>query len=367
MLCWRARIGIVAKWKFSMGFFSRRNKKARARPPAEPDWVAAIVVKMEDEVTLLADWMQGELAEMKGQLHDIAQNQQGNANSQRESDERVAQLEAQLRAANERNAQAVERADTLERERDAALDNIKSLESEILMERMRSAELEQRLAQLEPGRSSVDDAAHDHAETQPESESEDKAETLPSSEPDSQIFDIMTEFVNARDLGIDVFSARVPIDILMTLHNSGKIRRHRWDSNEFRATDAGIRWYKQQLKQQNPAEPISEPPTSDAPPEQLSDLPEIAKVVGAPDSDSARLLALMMRQRWACAHVTLETAFPEVFVNTVIDDMNEVAVDDLDTPLIYEDDERDDWWIVDEHFRDALAHILTHADFRQQK
>lgn len=31
MLCWRARIGIVAKWKFSMGFFSRRNKKASAR------------------------------------------------------------------------------------------------------------------------------------------------------------------------------------------------------------------------------------------------------------------------------------------------------------------------------------------------
>lgn len=88
---------------------------------------------------------------------------------------------------------------------------------------------------------------------------------------------------------------------------------------------------------------------------------------GAPGSDAARLLALMMRQRWACTHATLENAFPEVFVNTVIDDMNEVAVDELDTPLIYEDDERDDWWIVDEHFRDELAHILNHADFRQQK
>ena len=118
MLCWRARIGIVAKWKFSMGFFSRRNKKARARPPAEPDWVAAIVVKMEDkmeyEVTLLADWMNGELIAMKAQLHDIAQNQQGSAISQRETDERIAQLDAQLRAANERNAQAVERADKLD-------------------------------------------------------------------------------------------------------------------------------------------------------------------------------------------------------------------------------------------------------------
>ena len=63
-------------------------------------------------------------------------------------------------------------------------------------------------------------------------------------------------------------------------------------------------------------------------------------IVGSSQSDSARLLALMMKNSWRIRATALDAEFPGEFVDVIVDDINERANDIIGENLIfYEFDE----------------------------
>ena len=94
----------------------------------------------------------------------------------------------------------------------------------------------------------------------------------------------------------------------------------------------------------------------DTQPTDSLDLPPLDAVVGAPGSDSARLLTLLMGKDWRASEAALQAAFPRtVFVSAIIEDINERAWSALDDNLISEDA---GVYSVDSDFREAVAASL---------
>ena len=98
-------------------------------------------------------------------------------------------------------------------------------------------------------------------------------------------------------------------------------------------------------------------------PDELTDHTELVSIIGASQSDAARLIAVMMKNDWECALDTLEAAFKGEFVNVIIDDINERAYEEIGDSLIVEEG---DQWVIDEGYRDEIEYILNRSDYRGQ-
>ena len=105
---------------------------------------------------------------------------------------------------------------------------------------------------------------------------------------------------------------------------------------------------------------------ADTPADLLTDLHVIAKIIGVNESDTARLIAVMMKHGWECTLDDLKTAFRRdasvTFVNVIMDDINERAQAEINDNLMFEEDGR---WEILEDYRDEIEYILTHSEYRQ--
>ncbi len=105
---------------------------------------------------------------------------------------------------------------------------------------------------------------------------------------------------------------------------------------------------------------------ANTPADLLTDLHVIANIIGVNESDTARLIAEMMKHDWECTLDDLKTAFRRdasvTFVNVIMDDINERAQAEINDNLMFEEDGR---WEILEDYRDEIEYILTHSEYRQ--
>lgn len=99
-------------------------------------------------------------------------------------------------------------------------------------------------------------------------------------------------------------------------------------------------------------------------PDDLPDLSMIANIIGAGESDNKRLklIEAMMKNGWECTVDDLKDVFEDdrnVFVDVIIDDINERAQDAMDDNLLEFESGHCE---IHEDYRDAIKTVLTHPD-----
>lgn len=98
----------------------------------------------------------------------------------------------------------------------------------------------------------------------------------------------------------------------------------------------------------------------DTPAELLTDLAEVAHIMGASDDSRAKLIAVMMANGWECPADAIESQFPGEFISVMIDEINGIALDEIGDTLIIEED---GICIVLEEYRDEVEYILQHPEY----
>ncbi len=101
----------------------------------------------------------------------------------------------------------------------------------------------------------------------------------------------------------------------------------------------------------------------DTPAELLTDLPEVARIMGASEEKRAKLIASMMASGWECPADAIESQFPGEFISVIIDDINGIALDEIGDTLIIEED---GLCIVLEEYRDEVEYILQHPEYLEK-
>ena len=111
----------------------------------------------------------------------------------------------------------------------------------------------------------------------------------------------------------------------------------------------------------------AEPPASgflhrpeDTPDELLTDLEEVAQIMGGSDEKRSKLIAVMMTNNWECPADVIEAKFPGEFINVIIDEINSIALEEIGDTLIFEED---GLWVVLDEYRDEVEHILQHPEY----
>jgi len=92
----------------------------------------------------------------------------------------------------------------------------------------------------------------------------------------------------------------------------------------------------------------------------LTDLAGVAKVMGDAATTSARLLRTLREQNWLAQPAMLATVLEHQFLNVVIDEINEQAVEHLGDALLFEED---GGWVAADDYRDEIAYILDHPGY----
>lgn len=114
---------------------------------------------------------------------------------------------------------------------------------------------------------------------------------------------------------------------------------------------------------QNPTEdsvlPYTERPEG-TPEGLLTDLTEIAAVMGDLSSAGTQLLARLRKHDWQAPPTSLNDAKPGGFLNLLFDQINEQAVTHLGDALVFDEG---GMWVVAEDYRDEIAYILDHPAY----
>lgn len=101
----------------------------------------------------------------------------------------------------------------------------------------------------------------------------------------------------------------------------------------------------------------------DTPVELLTDLEEVAQIMGASEEKRAKLIAEMMENGWECPAEAIESAFPGEFISVIIDEINSIALEEIGDALIIEED---GITVVLEEYRDEVEYILQHPEYLEQ-
>ena len=101
----------------------------------------------------------------------------------------------------------------------------------------------------------------------------------------------------------------------------------------------------------------------DTPADLLTDLVEVAHIMGASEEKRATLITVMMANGWECPTDTIESEFPGEFINVIIDEINSIALDEIGDTLIIEED---GLCIVLEEYRDEVEYILQHPEYLEE-
>jgi hypothetical protein len=122
----------------------------------------------------------------------------------------------------------------------------------------------------------------------------------------------------------------------------------------------------QQLTTTNPVKSTESKPTSyterpeDTPTHLLTDLAEIAAVMGEYSSSEAQLLARLRKHHWQAPLTSLNGERPNGFLNVLLDQINERAVTHLGDALVFDEG---GLLVVAEDYRDEIAYILDHPAY----
>lgn len=92
----------------------------------------------------------------------------------------------------------------------------------------------------------------------------------------------------------------------------------------------------------------------------LTELAEIAAVMGEHSSAGARLLAKLRKQDWQASPAHLKDEKQNGFLNLLLDQLNEQAVTHLGDALVFDEG---GLWVVAEDYRDEIAYILDHPAY----
>ena len=117
----------------------------------------------------------------------------------------------------------------------------------------------------------------------------------------------------------------------------------------------------QQLTTTNPVKPTESKPTSyterpeDTPTHLLTDLVEIAAVMGEHSSAEAQLLARLRKHHWQAPLTSLNGEKPNGFLNVLLDQINERAVTHLGDALVFDEG---GLLVVAEDYRDEIAYSV---------
>ena len=94
----------------------------------------------------------------------------------------------------------------------------------------------------------------------------------------------------------------------------------------------------------------------------LTDLAEVAQVIGGSGSKVSKLIAVLMNNRWACPVDAIQSAFPGEFINVIVDEINSNALEEIGDNLILEED---GLLVILEDYRDEIEYILQHPEYRK--
>ena len=210
---------------------------------------------------------------------------------------------------------------------------------------------------------------------------------IPPREPVDRQLKVMRAFIDAGDRFVDYIGEDLPKAQVNRLEEQEKLERHKFHPYKLRPTPSGRKWFEEATKlddapqpddadtQPLPAVAEDEPAApQDSPVEQVAfdpladedELPPLDSLVGAPGSDSAKLITLLMGRGWAATESELQAAFPRSqFVNVIIDEINERAQDEIGDNLITDEDGT---WTIEAEYRPALLTCLQGeaADESQQ-
>lgn len=101
----------------------------------------------------------------------------------------------------------------------------------------------------------------------------------------------------------------------------------------------------------------------DTPAELLTDLPQVAQIMGASGHNRAQLIGVMMANSWECPADAIEAAFPGEFISVIIDEINGIALAEIGDTLIIEED---GLCVVLEEYRDEVEYILQHPEYLEE-
>lgn len=101
----------------------------------------------------------------------------------------------------------------------------------------------------------------------------------------------------------------------------------------------------------------------DTPAELLTDLAEVAHIMGASDERRSKLIGVIMADSWECPADVIESAFPGEFISVIIDEINGIALDEIGDTLIIEED---GLCIVQDEYRDEVEYILQHPEYLEK-
>ncbi|MYD10001.1 MAG: hypothetical protein F4X02_08140 [Chloroflexi bacterium] len=192
------------------------------------------------------------------------------------------------------------------------------------------------------------------------------------------------------------------------LLQAGLLERSALDSSKFRPRPAGVEWYDKHRQRQEPPQrddngdssqveqvakssvslrslleatdtkAASQSTTEESPSGSLTqrgqsrlvasplNRPDPAErelligIIGSPQSESARLLVLMMQSNWSIDASALDAAFPGEFVDVIVDDINERANDSLGENLIFYEDEE---LVVNEDYCHDVETIISQSEY----
>ncbi len=200
---------------------------------------------------------------------------------------------------------------------------------------------------------------------------------IPPREPVDRQLKVMRAFIEAGDRFVDYIGEDLPKAQVNRLEEQEKLERHKFHPYKLRPTPTGRKWFEQATMPDD-APPLDDADTQplpaladeeiaaprDTPVEQIAfdpladedDLPPLDSLVGAQDSDSAKLITLLMGRGWAATESDLQAAFPRSqFVNVIIDEINERAQDEIGDNLITDENGT---WTIEEDYRPALLTVL---------
>lgn len=200
---------------------------------------------------------------------------------------------------------------------------------------------------------------------------------IPPREPVDRQLKVMRAFIDAGDRFVDYIGEDLPKSQVNRLEEQEKLERHKFHPYKLRPTPSGREWFEQATMpddaprlddadtqplpavtddelaapQDSPVKPVAFDPLADE-----DELPPLDALVGAPDSDSAKLITLLMGRGWTATESELQAAFPRSqFVNVIIDEINERAQDEIGDNLITDEDGA---WTIEADYRPALLICL---------
>ena len=99
----------------------------------------------------------------------------------------------------------------------------------------------------------------------------------------------------------------------------------------------------------------------------LMDSGSIARVIGDCSGKRAKLITIMMENGWECSAALIQRRFPGEFINPIVDEINEIALEEIDDNLM---EEVDGLWIILMEYRDeieCIANALSELGHRTRK